>query len=232
MMNDAVDTDREYLQDMLNMQPRIEADAMLARRRYYLASRDLPQGTVLAVEGAEQASRPQMLQSLADIRNQFWSLPAFAMHQDLKRLAAATYPDVATAAARLLAVSAQRESFHQLAHDNQVHPAFVETLQKIVVSTPMQANPLREQQLGFIRPNQNPSYQAAQQAIQTAIRRLMQQYPGIYALEQTWLNELYNYDPEWDIDHEDDVTNFDAISGLIVLAVIPVCGFVAWAILF
>lgn len=232
MMNEPADNEREYLQAMLRMQPSIEADRMLTQRRRFLASRELADGEILAVEVAEESSRPTMLQSLADIRKQFWTLPAYGMHQQLKRLAAVPYPDVATAAKRLLAVSAQRDAFHRLASDPQVHPAFAQALRKIAASTPAQANPLREQQLGFLRPNKNPHYQAAQQAIQLAIRRLVQQYPGIYALEQTWLSELYNYDPQWDIERDDDVNNFDAISGLIVLAVLPVCGFVAWAILF
>ncbi|QEG43832.1 hypothetical protein UC8_58890 [Roseimaritima ulvae] len=232
MMSDTADKAREYLQGMLHMQPSIEANEMLSRRRQFLASRELAEGEILAVEVAEESSRPTMLQSLADIRKQFWTLPAHGMYQQLKQLAAAPYPDVATAAKRLLAVSTQRAAFHQLASDQQVHPAFAQVLRKIAVSTPAQANPLREQQLGFLRPNKNPHYQAAQTAIQSAIRRLMRQYPGIYALEQTWLNELYNYDPQWDIERDDDVNNFDVISGLIVLAVLPICGFVAWAILF
>ncbi|WP_153558030.1 hypothetical protein [Roseimaritima sediminicola] len=226
------DDDRQYLQTMLRMQPTVEADAMLVRRRQYLASRALADDEVLAVQLDDQSLRPQMLQALAEIRHHFWTLPAYQMHQDLKQLATARHPEVAAGAGRLIAVSEQREAFARLAQDEAVHPAFAESLQKIVVATPAQANRLRERQFGFIRPSRNPQYLQAQQAIQASIRRLMQAYPGIYALEQTWLNELVNYDPQWDIVRDGENNGFDTIAGLIVLAVLPVCAFVVWAILF
>lgn len=210
-----------YLRECLSLDPRSEAAAILAVRRGYLAPQE-PLEAQLADDGEPTDPRTQALEHLQSLRQRFWSAPVGELQRRLEALAKVPFADVATAAARLREVVAQRETLRQLQHDPRIHPAFMKALAEIVIAAPTKANRLREQQLRWMRPEQNPGFQSALTAMRNTAQLLQHSYPAVFALEEGWLTEILTYDP---IEETLNVSAYNLLGlGMVVIAVVALVG--------
>jgi hypothetical protein len=65
-----------------------------------------------------------------------------------------------------------------------------------------EANRLREHEQRWMRPSTNEHYRGARNAIQSTVRVIRASYPGVYALEDAWLTEILEYNPEEEVENE------------------------------
>jgi hypothetical protein len=189
-----------YLRQVLALVPHDEAEAILRLRRDFLEPSDLVVAHVIDDDDIDARSR--MLRLLADVRLDFWTMPAEQLQRQLTALQRAGNAETAAAAARLQHVAAERPALLKLRADPHVHPAFIETLTRVFLSPAADANRLREREQRWMRPSTNTNYKRARHTIQATVRVIRASYPGVFALEEAWLSELLEYNPEEEVESE------------------------------
>jgi hypothetical protein len=217
----------DYLRQVLALDPSEDASEMLRQRQGYLEPDDV---LVAAVADEESnAFRARVLARLEMVRQEFWRLKEADLQQHLGALQAVDLPEVVIAAQRLSQVAKERSALLQLREDRRVNPKFASTLAQILVSSVTTANLLREREHSWMRPEQNPQHAGARHAIVSSAHAIGAHYPGVFALEETWLNELLAYNPDEEREDESSNTLFGlaTIAYAVVLLVVNI-GIVQW----
>ncbi len=211
-------TARDYILRMMELCDNRQHEEAVKLRKAFFAADD--KARTLTDESLHLAvSRPELLSELAEICENFWQLPKNKLSTQLARLASSKYPEVAIKAARLLKVAENHTEFSRLAADSAIHPAFRNAIKQIVVLPASQANAIKELQFSHLRPLNNDAYVSANHAIKSAVDRLRKSYPAIFSLEPEWFNELFYYQPNWDLDlQEGNMALGCAVLALVVFA--------------
>jgi hypothetical protein len=205
---------RAFLQKALALDPTESAPELLAARREFLHPDEVVQAEFAGGTLGTSDFRTRQLLQLATVRRNFWTFHAWELKRRLEDLQAANHPEIAPAVARLTQVATQRETLFQLHKVPAAHPAFVLALSQILIAPAAEANRLRERELSYMRPEQNPQYEGARQAVQVTARMIAQYYPALFELEEGWLTEILEYNPKEETRDSDS----NAILGLSVLA--------------
>lgn len=213
MSNDA--TVLAYILRMIELNDKGQPEEAVRLRKHFFSS-DRGRQSLSGEPPRSSRSRPDLLSDIALIRDRFWKLSPDVLCTHLNRLATSKYPEVAIKATRLLTIAQNHEQFARLDHDNAIHPAFRNAVKQIVVAPAAQASAIKERQFSFLQPMNNDGYDAANAAIKSAIDHLRASYPAIFVLEHEWFEEMYFYQPTWDMDTGAGDTGL----GLAILAVI------------
>jgi hypothetical protein len=216
-----------YLGQVLELEPAQAAEEMLRLRREYL----LPDGVVLAElnGGSDDDFRIQLLKRLQSIRSNFWRLDPGELTRQLDSLHNVQVPEIALAARRLRQVAGQIGALRQLRSDPGASGTFVRALTEVLIAPSAIANQIRDREQGWMRPEQNVHHAAARQAIAGTIHHIRSHYPGVYALEETWLNELATYNPEDEaIPEASNILFGIAFIGFAIVTIVSTVGIVKW----
>jgi hypothetical protein len=189
-----------YLRQVLALDPQSDAAEMLRLRRDYLQPSDVVMAHIIDDDDVDL--RLRMLRLLADVRLEFWTMPADHLLRQLAALTSSGHAETAAAATRLLQIAQQRASLIKLRSDTRAHRAFVDTLTQVLLSTASEANRQREREQRWMRPSTNANYKRARYAIQATVRVIQANYPEVFALEEAWLSELLEYNPEAEVESE------------------------------
>lgn len=208
------DRDREYLQEVLALDPRSEAGTVLQKRREFLQPSDVVLARLSDGEHDAGDLRMRMLFRLANLRRKFWQLDGDDLERELSSLQNVAHAETVTAATRLQRVAAQRDDIRRLLADPAAHPALIQSLLEILIAPAVEANRLREYEHRCMRPEQNPQYESARRAVQGTAQVIRANYPEVYKLEEAWLIELIEYDPREETEDESANTVF----GFVMLA--------------
>jgi hypothetical protein len=195
---------QDYLQQVLNLDAHEDAKAILRLRQSYLAGNDW-----IEAEIADDVDpRVHALVQLNKVRERFWHLSPDELTKHLTLLARSTFPDVASAATRLVHVAQQREALRSLAQHPQAHPQFLKALAAILLASPAEANRLRERELNWMRPEHNPSFVAAMHSVQGTVHAIRAQFPSVFALESSWFTEILEYSPHDEVQNDGSLSLF------------------------
>jgi hypothetical protein len=216
-----------YLRQVLALDPNDDAVAMLRLRRDFLQPSDIVVAHVIDDDDVDL--RLRMLRILADVRLEFWTMPGDQLLRQLAALTSSGHAETAAAASRLQQVAVQRAALIKLRSDDRAHRAFVDTLTQVLLSTASEANRLREREQRWMRPSTNPNYNRARYAIQAAVRVIHANYPEVFALEEAWLSELLEYNPEAEVESQGMQQAFGiAVLALVVGTLLIMFAIVAW----
>ena len=218
-----------YLQEVLALDPRTDAEAILRRRREFLQPPEVVLAELTEEDSADGDLRTRLLQRLGAVRQAFWRLDADELAERLSSLQRAAHAEIATAADRLRQVAAQREAILRLSTDPVLHPAFVKALREILIAPAAEANRLREREHRHMRPEQNEHYRSAWSAVQGTARVIRSRYPHVFALEEAWLTELIEYNPVEETADESANVRFGlAVLVGFVVTLAAIVGIVDW----
>lgn len=190
---------REYLQQVLTLDPQGDAADIVRLRRNYLAGADWIEADL----ADDVDPRTQSLLQLNKVRQSFWRLPVNDLIAQLNVLVRSPYPDVVSAALRLAQVAQQRDALRALGQHPHVHPEFIKALAVIFVAPPAEANRLRERELSWMRPEQNQHFDTARRGVQGTANVIRTTFPGVFALESAWLTEILEYRPSDEMLNQD-----------------------------
>jgi len=198
---------RDYLRQVLALDPRSEAEVIMRWRREFLQPTDVLTAELADEDpdnrqAAEQSFQTRILKQLGDLRQDFWTLDDDQLVGRLSTLRAVPHLETAAATKRLQQVSSQRAAIRELQADPAVHPAFVTALATILVAPQAEANRLRDRELSWMRPEQNEHYEASRRAIQGTVSVIQSRYPQLFNLEEGWLTEVLEYDPTDETENE------------------------------
>ena len=205
---------RDYLRQILALDPGTEAEAILGRRREFLEPSDVIMAESVEDESDDVDLRTRMRNRLNELRRDFWSISDDELAQRLPALQGVEHAETVAAAARLQQVAEHRQSLHRLHAEPGVQSAFVKALAEILIAPQAEANRLREREHRAMRPDQNKQYETAWRAAQSTARLIRSRYPTLFKLEEAWLNELLEYNPIEETENE----TANVIYGLMVLA--------------
>lgn len=198
-MNDS--REHSYLQQVLRLDPRSDAAAILRSRRDFLEHVEPSIAEAACDESDEQDLREQMLDRFQAVRRDFWTLSADELARQLSILQKAPFADIRFVTIRLQQVALQREKVDCLLREPTLPPVFLKAFATILIAPAAEAIRLRESLLGQMRPEQNPQYEIARNAIQGSVRFIQEQYPEVFQLEEAWLLELLQFNPKEEAEH-------------------------------
>ena len=191
---------RDYLQQVLVLDARSQAEEILRRRREFLQSEDV---IVAALSGDDDDAadlRTRLLERLYEVRRDFWRIDVRELSWRLNALRSVSQAETAAAATRLQQVAAHHDAFRQLLAAPNLNQSFVQALAAILVASASEANRLREREHSRMRPERSPDFRAALLAIQGTVRFIQLNHPDVFEMEETWLTELLEYDPNQEVD--------------------------------
>jgi hypothetical protein len=179
---------RDYLVQQLKRNPLEEAFSVLDHRARWLQQKTTSRPT-LDDHDTYLAHKEQVLKNMAALRSVFWSLKTPFLQQQLAAIDVAEYPDLSVSLQRLQAVAAQRESFLRLKQHPACFEAFYKPFCELVIAPPHQMAALQEQFLQKFHTDlpEQPTHNPRDYRRMVAV--LQQEFPEIYVLEQTWLNQ-------------------------------------------
>lgn len=189
--------DTLYLREVLALDPVAEAARILRLRHNY---RERSTAVVAESILADEDLRTRSVRILNTARRDFWTLSEEALAHQLAIVQNAGPPETVAAATRLGRVAAERASLAQLRSTPEAHPAFVEKLSQVLLSPISEANQLREREKRWMQPSANPNYRAARSSIQSTVRVIRSRFPRLFMLEEAWLTELLEYDPDEEVE--------------------------------
>jgi len=110
--------------------------------------------------------------------------------------------DISASATRLQDVMAVRDKIMKLAREPFTSEHFFKEFCRTLVSSPSTANEIRESQLRWMRPENNPAYYNAMVAIKANAAGIRDHAPEIFELESNWLNEILEFDSNVELEDE------------------------------
>lgn len=133
---------------------------------------------------------------LKNLRARFWVNSVVQRSQQIQLLESSTFPDIRAQAKRLGLVASRFDKLRSLERQVFMNEKFFREFCKVLVSSPSEANRVREAQLRWMRPVNNEGYIAATEAIQTSANLIRIHAPEVFQLERAWLNELLEFEPQ------------------------------------
>jgi hypothetical protein len=205
-----------YLREVLDLDADDSAAEIIRRRSQFLRG----EPSILEAEAATEVQcdlETLLRRRLRTLRQQFWTLPAEDLSRQLDQLQQVKHPATATAARHLARVVPHREALALLRWHPEANQKFIEAFQRVLVAPAAEASAVREQQLCWMRPEQNPSYAHAQVAIHTTVRMIQRDSAELFALESGWLTELLQFNPTEE--QENESANQAVGCGVLLMAV-------------
>jgi hypothetical protein len=189
-----------FLRNMLAANPQDDARKILRQRAMYLENPDIVLAEVIDDESYDPRVRAQMM--LNEVRDEFWTMDQQRLYFKLRLLSQSGFADIVAATRKLEALAAQRESLMGLPQSYVLDLNFYTAFCRVLTASPAEANQIREQQLRWMRPENNPAYLTANHAIKHTAGIICNLLPAVYQIEASWLNEILDFDPAHEMEDQ------------------------------
>ena len=200
---------RILLQSVLHLNPIHESQTILKKLSFYV---DHPQ--VLPAEIVDQGHDELTLAQikLNQLRGRIWDLH-FDQNEllaGLEQLQQSGFAGISTTARKLQQVAQVRQEVVNLRH-KQISPLFFQAFCSVLIADGATANRIREAQQRHMRPERNEHYLSACNAIQSSVSMIRHSAPYAYRIEESWLNEILQYNPVEEQDSESQNQSFGCL---------------------
>lgn len=172
----------EYLRSQLAEDPRTAALRIIA-------SRNVALGLLNTTDSVARPSEPGYSVSeahaqLAKIRAEFWNMPLSNLQAELDRIESPAYPEISAVSRRLQQAALQRDNFAKLESRLAGNLGLFHFLQEAITMPPRDAAGMKETVMRSMMIGQHSRDYTMD------VQLIKQEFPGIYALEQAWLESI------------------------------------------
>ena len=181
--NSNPDKDREYLTQVLAMNPVYQSDEILKLRNQFLGVISKEQ-QAFTDRVQKQELRQKATDGLKRVRAQMWKQSPENLSVMIQAIDVSQLPDMRGAVERLKTVVRHHADFQALSQHPLQHINMTNTLKRAVMLPPKEAGSLKESYLRKI------VEQPDLKQIQKMVAMMETQFPAVYALESDWLGEI------------------------------------------
>lgn len=211
----------KFLERVCALNPLENAEDILDLRQQFLEADDIAIAEIVTDRSLEDYQSAREV--LRSAREEVWHGNQGELGMRLTQLQNCKFAAVATEAGRLKRVLGIRAKLAELGERDFTNNYFYKEFCKVLIAPPGEANKIREAQLGWMRPENNPGFGNAITQIKANVAGILQHAPEVYALERGWLNEILSFDAN--LEREDEGTNT-----FIGLAILFLGGFLVFII--
>lgn len=183
MTDQDINRQREYLTQVLRMNPVFQADEILKLRNDFLGIVSKEQRS-LSDRARKQQLRQQATNAIKSVRAKMWKLAPEQLSDMAQSIDVRQLPDMRGAVERLKTVIDYRPQFEALTQHRLHHINLNNTLRRVVMLPPKEAGSLKESYLRKI------VEQSDLKSMQKMVAMMETEFPAIYALESDWLGEI------------------------------------------
>ncbi|QEG22787.1 hypothetical protein [Mariniblastus fucicola] len=190
-----------FLRSTLVLNPNERANEILNERRKFVNFDGVIEADLVEVD--QDKLHEEMRAKLEAVRQSFWRQDSESLQSALNQLMACRIPAISAAATRLQSVLGKKDQLMQLTGESFTNDHFFKEFCRVLVSSPSEANEIREAQLRWMRPESNPeSYVNAIKSFKKNVYGIYEKAPEIYELESNWLNEILDFDSSLELEDE------------------------------
>ena len=189
-MTTARESEQDYLNRLLQMNPLGCTEEILARRHHYLNSQAVEYPFLADVDLNFIDRKQRARKKLETIRRNFWQVNAQTLLTQLDKLDVHEFPELGFSVSRLQQVARLKGEFARLQQHHACFEEFYEQFTQLVVASPEEAERLRTRngestsiELADLDLNTPRDYQRIAEVVQ-------KQFPELYELEKYWLNQV------------------------------------------
>ena len=171
-----------YLIRVLQMNPHVEAESILAIRAKMFGLVDSSRKPK-ADERLDER-RLMLRNQIDELRSQFWTLQVQTLRSRLDALSVQNFPDLRAAVDRLKLISLYRDQFNQLGKHRDRNINLLNTFKRIIMMPPRDAGRIKEKYLRKI------AHSSSLGDMKKMVRTMKKQFPDLYNVESDWFKEI------------------------------------------
>ncbi len=176
------DSKANYLVRVLQMNPHVDAEAILTIRAKMFG---LVDSSKKPKTDERLDERRQMLRNQIDeLRSQFWTLQVQTLRSRLDALSVHKFPDMRATVDRLKLISLYRDQFNQLSKHRDKNINLLNTFKRVIMMPPRDAGRIKEKYLRKI------AHSSSLPDMKRMVRTLKKNFPDLYNVESDWFREI------------------------------------------
>lgn len=174
----------QYLDDMLSMDPMIDAGAMVERRWQFCG---LSKKVAAAADPESLAKLREFTeQRLETIRANFWRTPSAKLRKSLDAMQVQHFPELKAGVDRLKRLTLCHDDLQNLISHPGREMNLYNTFRRVVMLPPLKAGEVKEKYLHEL------GYSPALGDVKKMIKMLRSEFPALYKFESAWFVQIEN----------------------------------------